>query len=49
MNALIEFVQFLKVNKKLWLGPLIFVAALVGLLLLLAPGSEVAPFTYAIF
>lgn len=49
MNLIIELWYFLKVRKKLWLAPLIFVMLLIGGLLILAQGSVVAPFIYTLF
>ncbi len=40
---------FLRVRKKLWLAPLIFVMLLVGMLLIAAQGSVLAPFIYTLF
>lgn len=44
-----EFWQFLKVRKKWWLLPIILVMLLVGVLLVFAQGSALAPFIYTIF
>lgn len=44
-----ELWQFMKYNKKYWLAPIIIVLLLVGLLLIVAKGSAVAPFIYALF
>jgi hypothetical protein len=44
-----ELWQFLRFRKKLWLIPLIVVAASIGGLLLLAQGSAIAPFVYTLF
>jgi drug/metabolite transporter superfamily protein YnfA len=44
-----EFWQFLRHNKKYWLAPIVIVLLLVGLLLVLAQGSAVAPFVYTLF
>ncbi len=41
--------QFLKVNKKFWLLPMMVVLILFGILLAVAQGSAFAPFIYAIF
>jgi len=50
MGALVaEFWQFLRVRKKLWLLPIVFVLALVGALLVFTQGSALAPFIYTIF
>lgn len=44
-----EFWAFLKVRKKYWLIPMIIVFLLLGLLLILAQSSAVAPFIYTLF
>ncbi len=44
-----EFWMYLKVRKKFWLLPIIFVMLLVGTLLVFADGSALAPFIYTIF
>ena len=44
-----ELWRFLRVRKKLWLAPLLIVMILVGALLILAQGSVIAPFIYALF
>jgi len=49
MNFIKEFWNFLKVRKKYWLFPIILVLVLFGGLIILAQGSAVAPFIYAIF
>ena len=49
MNFLVELWVFLRTRKKLWLLPIAIVMLLLGGLLILAQGSAVAPFIYAIF
>ena len=49
MSFLIEFWQFLKVRKKFWLLPIVLMMLMFGGLLILAQGSAVAPFIYALF
>jgi hypothetical protein len=49
MGFLKEMWAFLRVRKKLWLAPIIFVMVLLGGLLVLAQGSVVAPFIYTLF
>ena len=49
MEFIKELWTFLKVRKKLWLAPIIFVMLILGGLLVLAQGSVVAPFIYTIF
>lgn len=44
-----EFGQFLMQNKKFWLAPIAIVLLLVGVLLVLAQSSAVAPFIYTLF
>jgi hypothetical protein len=44
-----EFWMFMKVRKKFWLLPIILVMLLVGMLLVFAEGSALAPFIYTIF
>jgi len=40
---------FLRVGKRWWLAPLILVLLVLGALLVLAQGSAIAPFIYALF
>jgi len=49
MNFLREFCEFLKVRKKYWLFPILFVLVIFGALIILSQGSAVAPFIYTIF
>jgi len=39
----------MRVRKKFWLAPIIIVLLLLGVLIVLAEGSAVAPFIYTIF
>lgn len=48
LPLLVEFVYFLKDNKKWWLTPILLVLALVGALVFLS-GTGVAPFLYTFF
>ena len=41
--------QFLRVRKKWWLGPILAMLLLLGLLIVATEGSAVAPFIYALF
>ena len=43
-----EFMDFLKVRKKLWLTPIVVVLVLLGALILFT-SSSVAPFIYTLF
>ena len=49
MNIYRELWEFLRVRKKLWLAPIIFVMVILGGLLILAQGSVVSPFIYTLF
>ncbi len=44
-----EVWMFLRQNKKLWLMPIIVVLMLLGVLLVFAQTSALAPFIYTIF
>jgi hypothetical protein len=39
----------MKVRKKWWLGPIILILLLLGLLVVLTSGSALAPFIYTLF
>jgi|TARA_B100001964_G_C13994143_1_gene491942 hypothetical protein len=41
--------DFMRTRKKFWLAPIIIVLLLLGMLIVLAEGSAVAPFIYTIF
>lgn len=49
MSFLKELWEFLKARKKIWLLPIIIIMLLLGVLLVLAQGSAVAPFIYTLF
>ena len=44
-----DFWGFMKVRKKFWLAPIILVLILLGLLLVFAQTSPLAPFIYPLF
>lgn len=44
-----EFWGFLRERKKWWLGPIMFILLLLGLVLVLSEGSVIAPFVYSLF
>lgn len=44
-----EFIMFLRERKKFWLIPIVIVFLVVGVLLVAAQGSVVAPFIYTLF
>ena len=49
MSFLKELWSFMKVRKKFWLLPIIFIMLLLGVLIVLAQGSAVTPFIYTLF
>ncbi|MBF0318204.1 MAG: hypothetical protein HQL01_00155 [Nitrospirae bacterium] len=49
MGILKELWDFLRVRKKWWLLPMILVLLLMGLLIVFAGGSAIAPFVYTLF
>ena len=49
LQVVSEFGEFLRLNKKYWLAPIIIVLLLVGVVLVIAKGSVVAPFIYTLF
>jgi hypothetical protein len=49
MSFLKELFDFLKARKKLWLAPIIIIMLALGVLIVLAQGSAVAPFVYTLF
>ncbi|MEK7671200.1 MAG: DUF5989 family protein [Bacteroidota bacterium] len=44
-----ELWQFMRVRKKWWLGPIVFMLLALGLLLVFTQGSALAPFIYTLF
>lgn len=44
-----ELWQFMKIRKKWWLGPIVFMLLALGLLLVFTQGSALAPFIYTLF
>ncbi len=49
LSIAVEFWQFLKVRKKYWLGPIVFIMLFLGALIIMTEGSALAPFIYALF
>ena len=49
MKFIIEFWEFLRIRKKYWLFPIIFILVIFGGLIVLTQGTAVAPFIYTIF
>jgi hypothetical protein len=44
-----EFWSFLKVRKKWWITPIVLLLMMLGVLLIFAKGSVLAPFVYTFF
>lgn len=49
MSFIKELWAFLRFRRKYWLWPIVIVMALLGVLIVLAEGSAVAPLIYALF
>lgn len=49
LSILKEFWEFLKVRKKWWLGPIVVMLLLLGILIVFTESSALAPFIYALF
>ena len=49
MDFLVDLWDFMKERKKFWLAPIILVMLLLGVLIVVAQGSAVAPFIYTLF
>jgi hypothetical protein len=49
MGFLKELWVFMRTRKKYWLFPIVVTMALLGVLIVLAQGSAVAPFIYTLF
>jgi len=49
LSILLELLDFMRESKKWWLVPIITLLILFGSLIILAEGSALAPFIYAVF
>jgi hypothetical protein len=49
VSFLKELIAFMRARKKYWLAPIFVTMALLGVLIVLAKGSAVAPFIYTLF
>ena len=49
MDLLSDLIKFMMERKKFWLIPMILVLLLIGLIVVMAGGSAIAPFIYTIF
>ncbi len=48
-SVLSQLFKFMKVYRKFWLAPIIFGILALGGILVVAEGSAIAPFIYALF
>lgn len=44
-----ELWDFVRVNKRYWLAPMLFILVLLGIIIIFAESSAVAPFIYTLF
>ncbi len=49
MSIVREFWEFIRVRKKYWLAPVIFILLALSALIIFAQTSAVAPFIYTLF
>jgi hypothetical protein len=49
LEGLATLLQFLGRRKKFWLGPLVVLLVLLGVVLAIAEGTALAPFIYTMF
>lgn len=49
MTVFKELFEFIRVYKRYWLAPILIMLVLLGLLLVFAQTSAVAPFIYTLF
>lgn len=49
LELLSDLWAFMRERKKFWLAPIIIVMLLLGMLIVLAQGSTIAPFIYTLF
>ena len=49
LGLISELWAFMRVRKAWWLGPIVVMLGLLGLLVILTQGSAIAPFIYTLF
>lgn len=49
VQVISELWEFIREHKKYWLAPIVITLVLVGVMLVLAKGSAIAPFIYTLF
>jgi hypothetical protein len=49
ISVLVELWHFLRYRKKMWLAPILFLLVLLGIIIVFAETSALAPFLYPLF
>ena len=49
MEAILDIWNFITKRKKYWLAPVIFILLLLGIIIVFASSSSLAPFIYTLF
>jgi hypothetical protein len=49
LRVMAELWELVRAHKKFWLAPIIIFLVLIGVLLVMAKGSALAPFIYTLF
>lgn len=49
LQTVVELWDFLKVSKRWWLLPAVILLLLLGIMVVIAEGSALAPFVYTLF
>lgn len=49
LKIILEYFEFIKHNKKWWLLPILITLLLLGLFIIFAQGTALAPFIYTLF
>ncbi len=49
MAVLVELWHFIRYRKKWWLAPILFLLVLLGIIIVFAESSALAPFLYPLF
>jgi len=49
LSIMKELWDFMRVNKRYWLAPMVIILALLGVIIIFAESSAVAPFIYTLF
>ena len=49
ISTILEFIRFLRAHKKYWLLPIIILLGFLGIFIVFAADSSLAPFIYTLF